>query len=626
MVARDAVAQDERHDLGVLFVHGIGEQREGRTLTSFTTALYTWLFHWNSRQDGERLRVPQLRDVVLSPSASGCSDEPAHGSMRTELRLADGTPYDRRWLLAESWWAEVFSPPRFADLARWLWKVSTCLLVLQFVIPMWRRWKLAHRRVSSPSTDHPGGSAERLPSRLRHGMWAVLYFVLMSLAAVISVPLTLLLFAVAVGSLLPIPRIDRAVQWVVVHLSAVLGDSYVLVRCPMEYAAMRTRVAANLAWLEKYCDKVVIVAHSQGAAIAHQMLAERQRSPDKLRAFVTVGQGIGKLHLLDRLSWDAKAALWATASRALVTSGLLLASFPALVALLGRWAPWDALPRDPALRLILYCAGVLLIAAGVLAATRATRENLRRDVQLPGAGKDYVWIDYYASADPVSNGPLERTTAGDETVGGAPGADAPRKQPCHQVYNQASILADHTSYLRNQNQFLSTLMTDLVAVDLACEGGRRVLDKQGLETAKRVVSRQVLGAAERARHRLVSSLIALRIGTLAVGALAWWWNPSDLLRGPADRMTASLPLDVPATDTLLRPAASILAMIAVYVLVFLPLWRTAERLTTGRFFHAYAPEAQPTDAREWSGSWPDTLSAGPGVSAPERTPETTCSR
>jgi hypothetical protein len=269
---------------------------------------------------------------------------------------------------------------------------------------------------------------------------------------------------------------------------------------------------------------------------------------------------------------------------------------------------------------------VLLIASGVLAAIRATRENLRRDVQLPGAGKDYVWIDYYASADPVSNGPLARTTAGDETVGGAPGADGPRTQPCHQMYNQASILADHTSYLRNQNQFLSTLMTDLVAVDLACEGGRRVLDKQGLEAAGRVASRQVLRAAERARYRLVSSLIALRIGTLAIGALAWWWNPSNLLRSPADRMIASLPLDIPATDTILRPGASIVAMIAVYVLVFLPLWRTAERLTASRFFHAYAPKAQPAEPREWSASPPDTLSASPSVTAVERTPETTGSR
>lgn len=143
---------------------GLVEQREGRTLTSFTTALYTWLFHWNARQHSQRSRLPQLRDVDLTPSSSGRFDVPAHGSVRAELPLTDGTSYDRRWLLAESWWAEVFLPPRFADLARWVWKVSTCLLVLQFVIPMHRRWRLARGKVLRASTDDARGDAQLLPA------------------------------------------------------------------------------------------------------------------------------------------------------------------------------------------------------------------------------------------------------------------------------------------------------------------------------------------------------------------------------------------------------------------------------------------------------------------------------
>jgi hypothetical protein len=48
------------------------------------------------------------------------------------MHLSTGE-HEARWLLAESSWADLFTPPRFLGVARWIWKVSTCLLVLQFL-------------------------------------------------------------------------------------------------------------------------------------------------------------------------------------------------------------------------------------------------------------------------------------------------------------------------------------------------------------------------------------------------------------------------------------------------------------------------------------------------------------
>jgi hypothetical protein len=219
----EAAGRQGDYDLGVLFVHGIGQQRAGRTLVSFGTALYHWLYRWNC--DKETLeRAPELSDAILcSADCPGDVDEPAQAKLTPRLSPAtaseDGEPVEARWLLAESWWAEAFAPPRFLDLSRWLGKVATCMLVAQFAFPMHRHLQAAFpkdsegRRVSGPA----------LRQRLSHLLQVLWYGALMFVAASLSIILAILLLALAVASMLPIPRIERAVQWVVVKLSSFLG-------------------------------------------------------------------------------------------------------------------------------------------------------------------------------------------------------------------------------------------------------------------------------------------------------------------------------------------------------------------------------------------------------------------
>src|SRR6187399_294158 len=95
-----------RFDLGVLLVHGIGNQPRGATLTDFGTPLIDWI--------SSRAKVSGATATVRSASLVRDDEEPA----LAELEIHTNTR-STRWLLAESWWAQSFPGARFSDVARW---------------------------------------------------------------------------------------------------------------------------------------------------------------------------------------------------------------------------------------------------------------------------------------------------------------------------------------------------------------------------------------------------------------------------------------------------------------------------------------------------------------------------
>ena len=547
-------------EFGVLFVAGFAEQRPGTAIASLASALYRWLFWWNAGPHRWPASPPSLGHTVLS-GASGADDGPVHVRLAVPLHLSTGE-HDARWLLAESSWADLFTPPRFLGVARWIWKVSTCLLVLQFVIPMRRHW---HRAKRADKTRR---------RRQADRVVAACYLVLMAIAAMTSVLLSLALLALAVVEKLPIPRIDKAVRWAAVKVSAVLGDSYMLAHCPVQFAAMRTQVARDLRWLQDHCEKVAVVAHSQGAAIAHQVLRDSGDHRGNVSAFVTIGQGITKFHLLQRMDWDPQAYRAAWWSRVLVTTGMLFAGLPALGLLIHHWTSTtivNALVTLP-VSVLLPCAGLVIIAIGVRAAMHAVCGDIEQDLALPQAG--FWWSDYYASADPVSNGPFptgsgqtpEPGQARRDPTGLLPG-------PCNQVYNSASILFDHNRYLRNQDQLLSRLINDLAAAAYGASpaGPKIIHDDDLIEVGRR-------------RHRLVLALIAARAAAAGLAAGLWLANFGPFLKGPMNRLAGLLAPHMTMGDGFARLLAATLIAAMTYMAAVIA-WRFLERHVIRRFFH-----------------------------------------
>jgi hypothetical protein len=588
---------DGRVKFGVLFVGGFKHQRRGSAVASLAGALYRWLFKWNARGDAGRARRsassdrlamcdrPVLRDVALS-GAGGEDGQPAHLTLSVPLQLSTGKQ-NATWLLAESSWADLFVEPRFLGLARWVWKVSTCLLVLQFLNPMRRhrsaaRWDVTQLRCRWRAAK-PECKLKLLWRLAADRALAGVYLVLMGVAAMLSVLLAALLLAVALAAYLPIPRIDKAVRWVVAHIAAMLGDSYMLAHCPVQFAAMRTQVASDLARLQERCDKIAVVAHSQGAALAHQVLKDGSYDRRKMKAFITLGQGIAKFDVMWRLDWDPDARARAQRSRVFVTAGMACAGLPAAGLVVGHW--WHAalvnavtgLPWWP----LLLAAGFASIARGVFEATHAVRDHIEEDLRLPHA--TFTWRDYYASADPVSNGQLP-SAAGeqqDQLINGKPSW---HRITSREVYNSGSVNFDHNGYLRNYDELLPSLLNDLAAA--AYGTGTNDADQPELVRVCDVEK------SSKRRRWWIRWLIAARLAAIALMATLVWADPGRILKQPMQQLMHlfAAPAEM-NNDTAIRILAAALITAAFYAAAVI-VWRAGIRRSVRLFFRS--PPFPPT--------------------------------
>jgi hypothetical protein len=107
-------------DLGVLFVHGIGDQQQYSTLAQFGGALQRWLNRWLEggrppQPKRDRTAASPLVDVVSVQHHPSDRNAPAHARM---IVTQDGT--EQTWLLAEAWWAPEVTPPKFSNFVRWI--------------------------------------------------------------------------------------------------------------------------------------------------------------------------------------------------------------------------------------------------------------------------------------------------------------------------------------------------------------------------------------------------------------------------------------------------------------------------------------------------------------------------
>jgi hypothetical protein len=499
--------QTGEFDLGVLFVHGIGEQRQYSTLSRFGGALQRWLRGWEDGRrpdeaDGGRVAPPPLVDVVAIDAHPDDGKVPAHA----EMAVAPG----KRWLLAEAWWAPEVTPPKFKEFVRW-------------VLPMFP-WLAAEYAVAASHRVYRPDPSPSLhgcrPSWLERGSLAGLVWLVSPLIAVVLMVVCLLL-----ALLQRLPVVGKRVSSLTVSLVKGVGDSYLFAHDAFARTAMVQRIRHDLDWLrDNGCGQVAIVAHSQGAALCHDMLRADDH-PDKVDLLVTVGSGVQRLNGFRQLYRDAKLrsiGWWSIGAMAALAAGMVLVVGALGPAIPGLWA-WSGIalvvagallpgfynssaaaskaptvPGDEARHarpvvvwgVAIACLGALALGVAGLAAGGQVGVRLgvggalmlvgiigygvayrKVEVQIegtpprlalpPGAVAD--WVDYYATADPVPNGPLVTWTTLER-----PEADAEAVHPRPRlVYNLRSVHGDHTFYFDNSDEFVSQL-----ALDLAGKAGR----------------------------------------------------------------------------------------------------------------------------------------------------------
>lgn len=277
------------YPLGVMFVHGIGEQPLGDTLKSVVdpivrsldlwihgaarcravalgdAAANTWAkgmpgndtaareqaqqMAWSSEMIAAKLTATQAEDIAASNfysgsallcdgrvQAAGDGEAPPHAVLHVHTTDAHYKVTEGSALLAESWWAQSFVPPSPHALLSWTFKVLPMAVGMHLGDGV-RRHGL---RVAQ------GGG---LPSRLWHAFLASLALAAMVVAVPLAMPLQALLVITVILSMIPLRVVQDAMRTLQSVLVGTLGDSFLLVSSPVSRAMIVAQCKRDMHWL-----------------------------------------------------------------------------------------------------------------------------------------------------------------------------------------------------------------------------------------------------------------------------------------------------------------------------------------------------------------------------------------
>lgn len=323
-------AEDEGPSrVGVLFVHGIGESAQSGTLREFSQPIVSWLQDWHA-QRGEADRI-RITSSALSYGGH-LGDAPAHFTMRIE-GPEDGAA--RTIVFAEGWWAARLAPPAPLEVIQWSF-VALWRAVSQLALAALRRGPAIWRHVANGG-KRPGSPLQRLQAAT--GI-TVEYFSQLLLAVgyllgglsgyAVLVPLAILVQV-------PIPQIQEfiLVRLLRPMLVNYLGDFEVYVADEVQALNVRSAVEHAADWLaaEGGCERICVIAHSQGAVVAYDAVAaQASHGMAKVTKLITMGGALNR-------AWGLG-----------VTPRRLLARLPARVRWLDIWTTYDPVPGGPITR------------------------------------------------------------------------------------------------------------------------------------------------------------------------------------------------------------------------------------------------------------------------------------
>lgn len=405
-------------EIGILLVHGIGTQKRGETVVGIGEPLYRALKKWIEAAvpAGGRKSV-ELVESVLDPADAS---EPAHARLRI---ATEGDARSHEWIMAECHWAESFPPPEPRAVTIWIMQILPWICVT-FVA---RRLRMAAAATGAAIKATP----RRWLEAVRQAASVLTAIVMAPLIGPLVVALELFLVVLLIAGLIPLRVVRDFVARTNAVLSSILGDSFIYASSAIRQQAVVSKIRADLKWLEATwgCKHLVILAHSQGAALSY--LSIRQDFPSRLRLLVTFGSGLLKLHQLGA----ERLRLGISIFTVFVPFGGIL-----LLLVVAAWLDLYTPPAGTEHNLWVSLALSLfyLVLALVTGAQEHTDEITHQIPEFSRRG--LKWIDLYASMDPVPNGPLFLSG---ETV-----------PESIEVCNGSSPISDHTSYTRNVDEFL----------------------------------------------------------------------------------------------------------------------------------------------------------------------------
>lgn len=486
---------------GVLLVHGMGSAAPGDTLRGLGEPLLETMRQLAGGSVG----------AVTELDLTGGEQAPAHAVVQ-----GDRT----EWVLAECHWGECFRLPGYRRLCSWL------LLAVPWSASSYFRSKLAQR-----AARRNGG-----PRTWRDwffGATGVIGGTVLApvLAGVVALVLVLLLPL----SVLPVPFLQRLARSLVGVLSGSLGDVYVLLSDGFDRVVVEQRLRRDLDHLlvTRRCDQVVLVAHSAGSRLCHQVLQGSTEDRDRaVRRLVSYGQAVWRADATERLAGTTRGrrALGLSIASALgLVVGGYLASLQVFSIVWWPYGSWGRVQSWSALGAGLVVAGVVAGVLGVRAAGASDHRHVNGLLPLRVLGRPVLWRDYVASADPVPDGRMvgreQGCVAGFQSV---------------RLHNLRSVVRDHTSYV-SSDVFLRCVARDVLQV-----GGVPVLEDT-------TPTRDERWAARRRRTRRLSTMRnTVLLAAVWTYVTATWW-PAQVVDG---RLAApASPDDSPAMGLAGRLAA-----------------------------------------------------------------------
>ena len=258
-----------RARIGVVVIHGIGDQKPGETLLLWAHALLRVVNAWATTTPGVHHANDHAwtADIDLTggsrpwvaidvPAAPGPTGGPGHEP--------------QTWLVTEAWWAARVSPPSLAQVFAWL-------------VPR-EMWRLIRGIFS-------GIAAEGDP------LFKAIDLVFLPLFVVPTTALAVLVYIVLrIVRIVPYqPLQDFALfKALDVFLVDWFGDLQILLTDRTQAASIRARAAdAIRACRDRGCDTVVVIGHSGGTIVGYTTLADEAYADLPVQRLVTLGQALG---------------------------------------------------------------------------------------------------------------------------------------------------------------------------------------------------------------------------------------------------------------------------------------------------------------------------------------------
>jgi hypothetical protein len=310
--------------IGVVFVHGVGEQTQSSTIREQGGPLLDWIWGWHNARGlpADQYLQPQWAKLSYGAKLEG----PARFSFHLPAYDDPGPPARHwapaTWVLAEGWWAARLEAPSMVTMLVW-----SIRILGRFWLGLWdeavrrTRDRVAHRTAGGAAL---GELWERIGNVLLVGAEVPI--------AILSYPLVVLLLIVAQ---IPIDQLQKFILLTLIRPLLVdrVGDFWIYLHDHPGAMHIRHGVEEAIDSLvdDERCDEIVVVAHSQGTVVAFDALTSaRIAHVDRIHRFITVGAALNKAWTLEE------------GSKAL--NGVLP---PTLKRWVDLWANYDPVPGGP---------------------------------------------------------------------------------------------------------------------------------------------------------------------------------------------------------------------------------------------------------------------------------------